>query len=147
MQINIKRLRENAKLPTQGTAGAAGWDLYASLEGEQGAVRIFPHSNTMIGTGVAAAIPRGYVGLIFARSGLSSKESLRPANCVGVIDSDYRGELKVALHNDSTIDRFIAQNERIAQLVIVPFASLELNEVDELDETDRGSGGFGSTGK
>lgn len=101
----------------------------------------------MIGTGIALEIPEGYFGAVFARSGLASKMGLRPANCVGVIDSDYRGEIKVAVHNDTDFEQFFNSGERIAQLVILPYLPVEFEEVDELSDTCRGSGGFGSTGK
>ena len=101
----------------------------------------------MIGTGIAVAIPEGYFGGIFARSGLSAKEGLRPANCTGVVDADYRGEIKVALHNDSEERRVVQPGQKIAQMVVMPFLSVEFEEVTELDETERGKGGFGSTGK
>jgi dUTP pyrophosphatase len=110
-------------------------------------VVIKPHETKMIGTGLAAAIPEGYFGGIFARSGLSSKEGLRPANCTGVVDADYRGEIKVALHNDSEVERVVTVGEKIAQLVVLPFLSVEFDEVETLSETQRGAGGFGSTGK
>lgn len=106
-----------------------------------------PHETKMIGTGVALAVPEGYFGGVFARSGLSAKEGLRPANCTGVVDADYRGEVKVALHNDSGEERVVAPGQKIAQLVIMPFLSVEFEEVADLDETERGQGGFGSTGK
>ena len=147
MMINIKRVNKNAKLPTRGSAGAAGWDLYASFDNSIKSVTIQPHVNYLASTGVAAAIPEGYVGLLFARSGLATKQHLRPSNCVGVIDSDYRGEIKVSLHNDSNIIQTINNGDRIAQLVIIPYNPIELNEVNELDKTDRGKKGFGSTGK
>ena len=123
---------------------AAGYDLFANIDEE---LQINPHETKMIGTGLSVEIPEGYFGGIFARSGLSSKEGLRPANCTGVVDSDYRGEVKVALHNDSEVVRTITKDEKIAQLVVVPFLSIEFNEVDELSDTSRGEGGFGSTGK
>ena len=144
MKIEIKKLRENAKIPTRGSAVAAGYDLYAATSE---AVTIKPHTTEKIGTGLAIAVPDGYFGAIFARSGLATKQGLRPANCVGVADSDYRGEYIVALHNDTDEDKVIAKAERIAQLVVMPFLSVEFDEVDELDETERGAGGFGSTGK
>lgn len=145
MEIKIKKLKETAVLPTRGSAAAAGYDLYACLDTDS--VTIKPNSNVKIGTGLSIAVPDGYFGAIFARSGLASKENLRPANCVGVADSDYRGEYIVALHNDSDTERVVKNGDRIAQLVIMPFLSVEFTEVDELDETQRGSGGFGSTGK
>jgi dUTP pyrophosphatase len=144
MNINITKLTDSAKLPERGSAFAAGYDLFADLSEE---VRIAPHETVMIGTGLAMEIPEGYFGGVFARSGLSAKEGLRPANCVGVVDSDYRGEVKVALHNDCEIERIITPAEKIAQLVVVPFLSVEFSEVSELSDTARGEGGFGSTGK
>lgn len=144
MKINIKRLTETAILPDRGSAYAAGYDLFADLQEN---VEIQPHETKMIGTGLAMEIPEGYFGGIFARSGLSSKEGLRPANCVGVVDADYRGEVKVALHNDGEVVREIKAGQKIAQLVVVPFLGVEFDEVNELSETVRGVGGFGSTGK
>lgn len=144
MKIQIKKLRENATLPTRGSAAAAGYDLYACLENE---VQIAPGKTEKIGTGLAIAVPEGYFGAIFARSGLATKEGLRPANCVGVADADYRGEYIVALHNDSDVTRTVTPGERIAQLVLMPFLSVEFEEAESLDETTRGAGGFGSTGK
>lgn len=144
MKIKIKKLNEKAQLPSSGSAYAAGYDLYACVEEEE--VIIPAHTTVMVGTGVAVAVPEGYFGGIFARSGLAAKQSLRPANCVGVVDSDYRGEVKVALHNDSDQERKIENGERIAQLVVIPYLSLEFEEVAELDETERGEGGFGHTG-
>ena len=145
MLINVKKLRENATLPTRGSAQAAGYDLSACIDG--GSVTIAPHSTEKIGTGLAIAVPDGYFGAIFARSGLAAKQGLRPANCVGVADSDYRGEYIVALHNDTDEPRTVAAGERIAQLVVMPYLSVEFTEVADLDETERGAGGFGSTGK
>ena len=144
MKIQIKKLRENAVLPKRGSAAAAGYDLYACMEVP---ITIKAHATAMIGTGLSAAIPEGYFGAVVARSGLASREGLRPANCIGVCDSDYRGEIIVALHNDSEQERCIAPGERIAQLVVMPFLSADFEECDELDATERGSGGFGSTGK
>lgn len=144
MKISIKRLTETAILPERGSAYAAGYDLFADL---QESVLIQPHETKMIGTGLAMEIPEGYFGGIFARSGLSSKEGLRPANCVGVVDADYRGEVKVALHNDGEVVREVKAGQKIAQLVVVPFLGVEFDEVEELSETVRGVGGFGSTGK
>lgn len=145
MEIKIKKLKENAIIPTRGSASAAGYDLYACLDTES--VSIPPHAAAKIGTGIALAVPEGYFGAIFARSGLAAKQSLRPSNCVGVADSDYRGEYIVFLHNDSNEERVINNGDRIAQLVIMPFMSVEFSETDSLDDTDRGIGGFGSTGK
>ena len=144
MEINILRLTDTAKLPDRGSAFAAGDDLFADVTED---VTIAPHETKMIGTGLAMEIPEGYFGGVFARSGLSAKEGLRPANCVGVVDSDYRGEVKVALHNDGEVPRVITSSEKIAQLVVVPFLAVNFNEVSELSDTVRGSGGFGSTGK
>ena len=144
MEIKLKKLNSNAKIPERGSNLAAGYDLFANLENP---VTIEPHETLLIGTGIACAIPDGYFGGVFARSGLSLKEGLRPANCVGVIDSDYRGEIKVSLHNDSTQSRRVVPNQKIAQLVVIPFLTVSFNEVEELDDTDRGEGGFGSTGK
>ena len=145
MLINVKKLRENATLPTRGSAQAAGYDLYACIDG--GSVTIAPHSTEKIGTGLAIAVPDGYFGAIFARSGLASRQDLRPANCVGVIDSDYRGECFIALHNDGTQERVVRHGDRIAQLVLLPFLPMEFEEADTLSETARGEGGFGSTGR
>ncbi|MEE1278987.1 MAG: dUTP diphosphatase [Acutalibacteraceae bacterium] len=145
MEIKIKKLRENAIIPSRGSLFAAGYDLYACLDGEN--ITIEPHKSAKIGTGIAAALPAGYFGAIFARSGLATKQSLRPANCVGVVDSDYRGEFIVCLHNDSDEVRIINNGERIAQLVLMPFMEMDFIETDALDETERGVGGFGSTGK
>ena len=144
MKIQIKKLKENAIIPTRGSDRAAGYDLYACLENE---VTIGAGETVKIGTGLSIAVAVGYFGAIFARSGLAAKEGLRPANCVGVADSDYRGEYIVALHNDSAISRVVTPGERIAQLVVMPYLSVEFEEVDSLDETERGAGGFGSTGK
>lgn len=144
MKINIKKLTKTAVLPERGSAYAAGYDLFADVEQN---VEIKPHTTAMISTGLAMEIPEGYFGGIFARSGLASKESLRPANCVGVVDADYRGEVKVALHNDSDEIRVITPKQKVAQLVVVPFLNMEFDEVEELSDTVRGVGGFGSTGK
>jgi dUTP pyrophosphatase len=144
MNIQVKKLKDNAQLPTRGSAYAAGYDLYACIDE---AITIEAGETVKIGTGLSIAVPEGYFGAIFARSGLAAKEGLRPANCVGVADSDYRGECIVALHNDSSVTRTVTPNERIAQLVIMPFLSVTFEEAESLDETDRGNGGFGSTGK
>ena len=144
MNINIKRLSETAKLPERGSAYAAGYDLFADL---QEAIEIKPHETYMINTGVAMEIPEGYWGGVFARSGLSAKEGLRPANCVGVVDADYRGPVCVALHNDGEVSRTVVPGQKVAQLVVVPFLAVEFDEVEELSDTVRGAGGFGSTGK
>ena len=144
MEMKIQRLTETAKIPERGSDAAAGYDLFADIAE---ATEIAPGETKMIGTGLAIAVPTGYFGGIFARSGLSCKEGLRPANCVGVVDADYRGEVKVALHNDSSVVRTIEPAQKIAQLVVVPFLAVEFDEVDALDDTERGAGGFGSTGK
>lgn len=144
MKINIKKLTETALLPDRGSAYAAGYDLFADMKET---LEIGPHETAMIPTGLAMEIPEGYFGGVFARSGLASKESLRPANCVGVVDADYRGEVKVALHNDSQTVRKITPGQKVAQLVVVPFLNVEFDEVEELSDTVRGAGGFGSTGK
>ena len=163
VDIEIKKNSNEAKLPTQGSTYAAGWDLYADLskrfstgrqanyydypDGSATRLEIFPHSTMMVSTGISMAIPEGYWGGIYARSGLATKVSLRPANCVGVIDSDYRGDIIVALHNDSDESRFIAHNERIAQFVLERVNPINWIEVDDLDDTDRGTDGFGKSGK
>lgn len=144
MKIQIKKLRDAAVLPTRGSSAAAGYDLYACLDS---AVTVAPHTTAKIGTGLALAVPEGYFGAVFARSGLATKQGLRPANCVGVCDADYRGEYIVALHNDTDEVRTVNHGDRIAQLVIMPFLPAEFEEVQELSETERGAGGFGSTGK
>ena len=143
--VNIKRLKEKAVIPTRGSQYAAGYDLYACLEEEK--IEIAPHTTVKIGTGLSIAVPNGYFGAIFARSGLAAKSGLRPANCVGVADADYRGEYIVALHNDSDETRTVCDGDRIAQLVIMPFLEVDFVETEALDETIRGDGGFGSTGK
>lgn len=141
--IPVKRLREGAILPTFGTEQAAGADLYACLEAP---VTIAPGQTAFIPTGLAMMLPEGYVGLVFARSGMACKMGLAPANKVGVIDSDYRGEFLVALYNHGTEQRTVSHGDRIAQLVVVPVLRPCFEETDELSETRRGSGGFGSTG-
>ena len=143
MKINIKKLYADAVIPTRGSIEAAGYDLYAYIDNE---IIIKSHETIMIGTGISLEIPDGYFGAIYARSGLASKKNLRPANCVGVIDSDYRGEVKVALYNDSKEVQLVEKNERIAQIVILPYLNVDFNETDNLSESDRNQGGFGSTG-
>ena len=143
MKINVKKVRESAKLPTYGSQYAAGADLYACTESE---IEIAPHSTAMIPTGIALELPVGYAGFIYARSGLASKRGLAPANKVGVVDCDYRGEVIVALHNHGENAQKIAAGERIAQLVVAPYITADFEEVDELSSTERGAGGFGSTG-
>ena len=142
--INIKKLNENAIIPTYGTEYSAGADLYACLDS---GVTIKPGETVFIKTGLSLEIPEGYAGLIYARSGLACKQGLAPANKVGVIDADYRGEIMVALHNHSGETRNVEHGDRIAQLVITPFLTADFITVNELSDTVRGEGGFGSTGK
>lgn len=142
--LEMKKLRPGAVTPTRGSALSAGYDLYACLEE---AVVIPPHETAYIGTGLSMALPEGWFAAIFARSGLASREGLRPANCVGVCDADYRGEYIVPLHNDSGLPRTVEHGERIAQMILLPCQSLTFREAEELPGTDRGEGGFGSTGK
>ena len=141
--IPIKKLREGAIFPTYATAQSAGADLYACLEVP---VTLGPGETKMIPLGYSMAIPEGWVGLIFARSGLASKRDLAPANKVGVVDADYRGEWFIPLHNHGSEPQTVQPGERIAQLVIVPCMTAAFTQVDSLDETARGAGGFGSTG-
>jgi dUTP pyrophosphatase len=145
MKVNFKKLNENAIVPTYGSEFAAGADLYACTNGET--VTFAPSETKLIKTGIAMEIPEGYAGLIYARSGIANKRGLAPSNKVGVVDSDYRGEIKVALFNHSTETRTVAKGDRIAQMVIAPYLKVEYEEVDELSSTQRGAGGFGSTGK
>ena len=142
-KIEIKKLNNKAIIPTYGSVDAAGADLYACIDDSE---TILPHETKLIKTGLAMAIPKGLVGLIFARSGLASKRGLAPANKVGVIDADYRGEIMVALHNHTNTEQTIESNERIAQIAFIPYVKGDFNVVDELEETIRGIGGFGSTG-
>lgn len=144
VNINLKKLNPKAIVPTYGTDFAAGADLYACIDSS---ITVNPDETVFIGTGIAMEIPEGYAGLIYARSGLACKKDLAPANKVGVVDPDYRGEFKVALHNHGTEPKVIEPNERIAQLVITPFLKASFHEVDELSDTVRGEGGFGSTGR
>ncbi len=144
MQVKIKKLNENAVVPTYGSPFSAGADLYAC---ETEAVTVEPHKTVLIHTGLSLEIPEGFAGLIYARSGLASKKGLAPANKVGVIDADYRGEVMVALHNHSEIPQSIEPGERVAQMVIAPFLKADFIVADELSDTERGEGGFGSTGK
>lgn len=166
IQVNVKRLSDTAILPTYGSEKAAGMDLYCDLkttppgfgenprypliisednQGNNGAL-LMQGGRVMLSTGVAMEIPEGYVGLVYARSGLSTKNGLRPANCVGVIDSDYRGPIMVCLVNEGDNDCLVLDGSRIAQIVITPYVQAELTEVDSLSSTDRGEGGFGSSG-
>lgn len=144
MKIKVKKLNENAVLPTYGSEYAAGADLYACVDGD---VTVEPHQTVMVPTGIALELPVGYGGFIYARSGLASKRNLAPANKVGVVDCDYRGEVKVALHNHSQTVQTVAPKERVAQLVITPYLTAQFVVADELSGTVRGSGGFGSTGE
>ena len=144
MKVNFKKLDERAKMPTYGSDYAAGADLYAAIDEP---VTVEAGETKLIPTGFAFEIPEGYAGFVSARSGLVSKRNLAPANKVGVIDSDYRGEIKVPLFNQSKETRVIESGERIAQIAIVPFVQAEFDECCELDDTSRGEGGFGSTGR
>lgn len=144
MKIQLKKLREGAVMPKRGSEYSAGYDLFACIDAP---VTLAPHETVKIGTGISASVPEGYFGAVFARSGLAAKQGLRPANCVGVCDSDYRGEYIVALHNDTEFPQTVSNGDRIAQLVILPFMEADFEFVDELDDTGRGAGGFGSTGK
>ncbi len=144
MKIKVKKLSENAVIPTSGSKYSAGYDLYACIKES---VAIKPGTTEKIGTGLSIEIPEGYFGAIFARSGLASKMGLRPSNCVGVADSDYRGEYIVALYNDSSEERTVNPGDRIAQLVILPYVCAEFELADTLEDSERGSSGFGSTGK
>ncbi len=143
-KVAVKKLRPGAKMPTFGSREAAGADLYACLEEP---VTIEPGKTVFLPTGLSMALPKGYVGLVYARSGLACKQGLAPANKVGVIDSDYRGEFMIALHNHGTEARVVEHGDRIAQLVVTPVIQPDYYEADTLDETSRGTGGFGSTGK
>ena len=143
MKIRYKKLNERATAPAYGTEYSAGADLYSAED----AITVAPHATYLVHTGISVEIPEGYCGLIFARSGLASKRGLAPANKVGVIDADYRGEVMVALHNHTDAPAAIEAGERIAQLAIVPFLKAEYEAAEELSETVRGAGGFGSTGK
>lgn len=144
MKVSVKKLNDRAVVPTYGSPFSAGGDLYSAEESE---VVIGPGKTAMIGTGLAMEIPEGYVGLVYARSGLATKRGLAPANKVGVIDSDYRGEIKVALYNQSDAPQAVAAGERIAQIVIAPFLHAEYEVKETLSDTERGEGGFGSTGR
>ena len=143
VKVSCRRVSALARIPTRGSEKAAGYDLYAALEEP---VRIAPHETVIIDTGLQFEIPDGYFAAIYARSGIAAKEGLRPANCTGVCDSDYRGNYIVALHNDSEKTRTVEPGERIAQMVVIPYLSVSFEEVDELSGTERGAGSFGSTG-
>lgn len=144
MDIKIKAMNEHFRIPTAGSEQSAGSDLYAA---ESDPIEIAAGESKLIHTGIALEIPDGYFGAVFARSGLATKQGLAPANKVGVIDSDYRGEILVMLHNHSDKTRTVNPGDRIAQLVIIPYLKAEFMLVNSLDDTDRGDGGFGSTGR
>lgn len=144
LPIHIQRLRPGAQLPSYSTAQAAGADLHACIDAP---MVIDAGETVLVPTGFAMALPESYAGLIYARSGLATKRGLAPANKVGVIDPDYRGEVMVSLHNHSQAPQTIVPGERIAQLIITPYLTGVFTEVDALDDTERGSGGFGSTGQ
>ena len=145
--INIKKTDENAKIPTYGSEFAAGADLYAVIHNEENRVEILPGETAFIDTGIVMEIPNGYVGLIYARSGLACKQGLAPANKVGVIDSDYRGNIMVALYNQSNEVRTVSEGDRIAQIIIQPVEQFGFKVKENLSDTIRGNGGFGSSGK
>ena len=142
--IRFRRVSALARIPTRGSEKAAGYDLYAALDQP---VVIEPHKTVKIDTGLQFEIPDGYFAAIYARSGIAAREGLRPANCTGVCDSDYRGNYIVALHNDSDTARTVEPGERIAQMVVIPYLSVSFEESEELSGTERGEGGFGSTGR
>ncbi len=144
MNVLFKPLREDAVLPTYGSTSAAGADLYVPKNSAP--ITIPPHTTVMIPLGFCVALPQGYAGLIFARSGLAAKRGLAPANKVGVVDPDYRGECMIALHNHTDISQTVSGGERIAQMVLTPFIQADFVQTQVLDETERGAGGFGSTG-
>ena len=144
MEIKVKKLNDKATLPTRGSEYAAGYDLYAAIENN---IIVPAHSTEKIGTGLSFELPDETFAAIFARSGLATKQGLRPANCVGVCDSDYRGEYIVAIHNDTDEDKIIEPGERIAQMILMPYIPMTFVETDELSESGRGQDGFGSTGK
>lgn len=145
MKIRVRKLHEKAQLPRYGTDTAAGADLYALLDTPE--AQILPGETKLVHTGIALELPAGFAGFLYARSGLSTKRGLAPANKVGVIDPDYRGEILVALHNHSGETAVIADGERVAQLLIAPYVSADFEEADSLSETARGDGGYGSTGR
>ena len=147
LEMKFKRLSDTMIVPTKAHDTDACFDIYADITNVYGYITIYPHSTVIIPTGFSANIPHGYWGDIFARSGLASKQGLRPANCVAVIDEPYTGEWKIPLYNDSEGVRVIYHGDRIAQFTLLPYYDIQLEEVDELDGTDRGDGGFGSTGK
>lgn len=143
VDVKVKKLNEYAILPTQGSKESAGWDLYAAISES---IEIPSHATAKVGTGLSFELPSETFGAVFARSGLATKKGVRPANCVGVCDADYRGEYIVALYNDSDVSYIVEPGERIAQLILMPFIPMNLHEVENLNDTERGTGGFGSTG-
>lgn len=147
MVVKVKKLNDAAMLPSKGSDKAAAYDVYACIVNENNEVTIEPHTTVKIGTGLSMTPPEGFFVGVYARSGLSSKEGLRPANCVGVCDEDYTGEYIVALHNDSEVTRIVKHGDRIAQLILQKRYDMDFVEVEELEATERGAGGFGSTGK
>lgn len=147
MEIHLKRESADVKVPTRGSSKAAGYDLYAYIQNENGYHVIMPHETEKIHTGLSFQPPEGYFGAIFARSGLATHYGVRPANCCGICDQDYTGEYIVALHNDSCDPVIIKNGDRIAQLIFLPYQDIDFIEVDEIKQTDRGDDGFGSTGK
>ena len=144
MIIKVKKVSPSAVIPTRGSSAAAGYDLYADLSET---ITIAPHTTVTVDTGLQFELPEGYYAGIFARSGIATREGLRPANCVGVCDSDYRGNYRIALHNDSDQIRTVTAHEKIAQMIVMPYLPLEFEETEELSDTARGDGGFGSTGQ
>ena len=144
MKIKVKRVSPTAVIPTRGSGAAAGYDLYADLPEN---LTIAPHTTVTVDTGLQFELPEGYFAGIYARSGIATREGLRPANCVGVCDSDYRGNYMIALHNDSNEARTVTVHEKIAQMIVMPYLPLEFEEAETLSDTARGEGGFGSTGK
>ena len=144
MAVLVNFLNNSARLPSHGSSEAAGYDLYAATEED---TIIPPHSTVKIGTGLSFELPGNCFAAIFARSGLATKQGLRPANCVGICDSDYRGEYIVAMHNDTDEEKVIAPHERIAQMVVMPYFPIQFTVVDNLTETERGAGGFGDSGR
>ena len=144
VNVRFRRVSPLAHVPTRGSEKAAGYDLYADIPED---LVVMPHTTATVDTGLRFELPEGYFAGIFARSGLAAREGLRPANCVGVCDADYRGNYMVALHNDSDEPRTVKVHEKIAQMIVLPYLSLEFEETDALSDTARGEGGFGSTGK
>ena len=144
MNVKVKKLNDLAKMPSRGSSNAAGYDLYAATSYN---MEIQPHTTVKIGTGLSFELPQGTFAAIFPRSGIAAKRGLRPANCIGVCDSDYRGEYIVALHNDTNEIQTVEAGERIAQMILLPYIEMKFNEVEELSDTTRGDGGFGSTGE